>query len=175
MLNEIQSSGSERVNSLLPCAAKAESAVWKVLRGASSCSRNPCPLGRSLLQRTHLQDWRWGFLSPLFALAVEGHRFWELDKSNFGGWVVDFSCNAGHTGSISVWGRSPGGGNDNPFQQSCLGNPLDRRAWWTMVHGFTKCLMWLGYWAQAWASLGDHCSAYQAQHTIYWQERKVDG
>ena len=33
---------------------------------------------------------------------------------------------------------SPGGGNGNPFQYSCLGNPMDREAWWATVHGAAK-------------------------------------
>ena len=37
-------------------------------------------------------------------------------------------------------GRSPGGGNGNPFQYSCLGNPIDRGAWQATVHGVTKQL-----------------------------------
>ena len=39
------------------------------------------------------------------------------------------------TGSIPGLGRSPGKGNGNPFQYSCLGNPMDRGAWWATVHG----------------------------------------
>ena len=35
-------------------------------------------------------------------------------------------------------GRSPGEGNVNPFQYSRLGNPMDRGAWWTIVHGVAK-------------------------------------
>ena len=35
-------------------------------------------------------------------------------------------------------GRSPGGGNDNPLQYSCLDNPKDRGAWQATVHGVTK-------------------------------------
>ena len=35
-------------------------------------------------------------------------------------------------------GRSPGEGKGNPLQYSCLGNPLDRGAWWATVHGVTK-------------------------------------
>ena len=35
-------------------------------------------------------------------------------------------------------GRSPGGGNGNPIQHSCLGNPRDRGAWWATVHGVAK-------------------------------------
>ena len=36
------------------------------------------------------------------------------------------------------WGRSPGGGSDNPLQYSCLGNPMDRGDWWATVHGVAK-------------------------------------
>ena len=50
-------------------------------------------------------------------------------------------ANAGDAGdsvSISGSGRSPGGGNGNPFQYSCLENPVDKGAWWVTVHGVTK-------------------------------------
>ena len=42
------------------------------------------------------------------------------------------------TGSIPESGRSPGEGNSNPLQYSCLGNPMDRGAWWATVRGVTK-------------------------------------
>ena len=42
------------------------------------------------------------------------------------------ACNAGDVSSI------PGEGNGNPFQYSCLGNPMDRGAWWDTVHRVTK-------------------------------------
>ena len=48
------------------------------------------------------------------------------------------TCSAGDLGLISGWGRSPGEGNDNPLQYSCLGNPMDRGAWRATVHGVTK-------------------------------------
>ena len=41
-------------------------------------------------------------------------------------------------GSIPGLGRSPGGGHGNPFQYSCLENPMDRGAWWAIVHGVIK-------------------------------------
>ena len=46
--------------------------------------------------------------------------------------------NAGDPGSNPGLGRSPGEGNSNPFQYSCLENPVDRGAWWAIVHGVTK-------------------------------------
>ena len=42
--------------------------------------------------------------------------------------------NAGEPGSIPGWGRSPGQGNGNPLQYSCLENPMDGGAWWATVH-----------------------------------------
>ena len=45
------------------------------------------------------------------------------------------SCNAGDPDSILGSGRSSGGGNGNLFQSSFLGNPIDRGAWWAVVHG----------------------------------------
>ena len=47
-------------------------------------------------------------------------------------------CHAGDTVSISGSERSPGGGTGKPLQYSCLGNPMNRGAWWAIVHGVTK-------------------------------------
>ena len=41
-------------------------------------------------------------------------------------------------GSIPGSGRSPGGGNGNSLQYSCLENPMDKGAWWATVQGITK-------------------------------------
>ena len=49
--------------------------------------------------------------------------------------VKNPSANAGDPGSISGLGRSSGEGNGNPFQHSCLENPMDRGAWRAAVHG----------------------------------------
>ena len=46
-------------------------------------------------------------------------------------------------GSIPGWWRSPGEGNGNPLQYSCLENPMDREAWQATVHGVTKSWAWL--------------------------------
>ena len=46
--------------------------------------------------------------------------------------------NAGDLGSIPGLGRSPGEGNGNPLQYSCLENPMDGGAWWAIVHGVAK-------------------------------------
>ena len=48
------------------------------------------------------------------------------------------ACNAGDPGLIPGSGRSSGKGNGNPLQYSCLENPMDRGAWWAIVHGVSK-------------------------------------
>ena len=48
------------------------------------------------------------------------------------------ACIVGDSGSVPGLGRLPGGANGNPLQYSCLGNPMDRGAWWAPVHGVTK-------------------------------------
>ena len=46
--------------------------------------------------------------------------------------------NAGDLGSIPELGRSPGGGNGNLLQYSCLGKSMDRGLWWAIVHGVAR-------------------------------------
>ena len=48
------------------------------------------------------------------------------------------ACNVGDPGSIPGLGRSPGEGNGNPLQYSCLENPMDGAAWQTTVHGVAE-------------------------------------
>ena len=48
----------------------------------------------------------------------------------------EYACNAGGSGSVSELGRSPGEGNGNPLQYSCLENSMEKRVWW--AHGVAK-------------------------------------
>ena len=48
------------------------------------------------------------------------------------------ACSVGDPGSIPGSGRSPGEGNVNPLQYSCLENSMDGGAWWATVHGVAK-------------------------------------
>ena len=52
--------------------------------------------------------------------------------------VNNLPANSGNTGSIPGSGRSPGEGNGNPLQYSCLENPMDRGAWRATVRGVAK-------------------------------------
>ena len=51
------------------------------------------------------------------------------------------ACNAGDLGLIPGLGISPGEGNDNPLQYSCLENPMDRGAWRAIAHGVAESAM----------------------------------
>ena len=62
----------------------------------------------------------------------------------------------GHAGLIPGSGRSPGEGDINPLQYSCLGNPMDRGAWWVTVQGVTKIRTQLSDWAR------------RHKHTHHW-------
>ena len=67
--------------------------------------------------------------------------FWKRQKYGYSVVVKNLPANAGDTrdaGSISGSGRSLGVGNGNPFQYSCLGNPMDGGVWWATVHGVAK-------------------------------------
>ena len=52
--------------------------------------------------------------------------------------INNLPASTGEMDSIPTSGRSPGGGNDNPFQYSCLENPMDREIRQTTVHRVTK-------------------------------------
>ena len=52
--------------------------------------------------------------------------------------VENLPANIGDVGLIPELGRSPGGGNGNPLQYSCMENSMDRGAWQATVHGFAK-------------------------------------
>ena len=91
------------------------------------------------------------FLYVIFILATmnilptgEGHlgcylysRYGHIGFPS-GSAVKNPPTKAEDTGSIPGLVRSPGKGNDNPLQYSCLENPMNRGAWWATVHGVTK-------------------------------------
>ena len=73
----------------------------------------------------------WGFILP--CMTQQGLLRWFSSKES--------ACNAGvagDTGSIPGLGRSPGEGQGNPLQYSCLDNPMDRGAWWATVYKVSK-------------------------------------
>ena len=66
---------------------------------------------------------------------------WIFGGFSGGSVVKNLPTNTGDTGDVGLipgWERSPGEGNGNPLQYSCLENPMDWGAWWSTVHGVTK-------------------------------------
>ena len=53
------------------------------------------------------------------------------------------ACSAGDLGSVPGLGKSPGEGNGNPLQYSCLEDSMDRGVWWATVHGVARVRYWL--------------------------------
>ena len=86
---------------------------------------NSCPLSWCTHTHTHTHTYMSVCLSP--ASVFLGSSV-----------VKNLSPNAGDIGLIPGLERSPGEGNGEPFQYSCLGNAMDRGAWWITVHGVTK-------------------------------------
>ena len=66
------------------------------------------------------------------------------------------ACNEGNPGLIPGLGKSPGEGNGNPLQYSCLGNPMDEGAWWPTVHRIAK----------SWTRLSDFTIFIQVPFTL---------
>ena len=73
--------------------------------------------------------------------------------------VRPLPVNAGDLGLIPVSGRFPGEKNSNPFEYSCLGNFMDRGAWWATVHGVTKVTHNL-------ATKQQHIAVYNPGHSL---------
>ena len=79
------------------------------------------------------------------AFEMQGRFYAHLEVINWCFWgfpggseVKASACNEGDLGLIPGSGRSPGEGNGNPLQYSCLENPMGGGAWWATVHGVAK-------------------------------------
>ena len=76
--------------------------------------------------------------------SVGFHIRYPFSSGFPGGWVVtNPPANTGDKGSIPGSGRSPGKGNGNSLQYSCLGNAMDRGTWRATVRGVAKSWTWL--------------------------------
>ena len=79
----------------------------------------------------------------IFKLDCEGqvgNNRWLFPNTGLPWWLrgKESACQEGDKSSIPGSGRSPGVGNGNPLQYSCLGNPMDRGAWRATFHGVTR-------------------------------------
>ena len=73
----------------------------------------------------------------MYFLTVYMHTYIQLGFHG-GSDSKESACNAGDLGLIPGSGRSPGEGNGNPLQYSCLENSMDGGAWWVTVHEVAK-------------------------------------
>ena len=97
-------------------------------------------------------NWRWwiGMPGVLQSMGWQSVRHdWVTEPTD---WlklvpaVKNLPANAediGDAGLMPGLGRSSGVGNGNPVQYSYLGNPIDREAWWAVVHRIAKSWTWL--------------------------------
>ena len=83
-----------------------------------------------------LGDWDW----QVYTTMYKTDKNWLYSTGGFPGIQVgkESACSAGDLGSIPGSGRSPGEGNGNPLQYSCLENPMDRGAWRATDHGVAR-------------------------------------
>ena len=109
--------------------------------------------------------WIWYLLTPCTFLLSQVNILWTSLFSSF----INFKQRIYHGVDITHWdfqrysgkestcqfrrcklipglGKSPGGGNGNPIQYSCLENPLARGAWWATVHRVSESWTWLSNW-----------------------------
>ena len=77
---------------------------------------------------------------PLRTVFAASQRFWIFPGGSDGKASAYNAYHVGDLGSIPGSGRSPGEGNGNSFQYSCLENPMDGGTWWATVHGVAKSL-----------------------------------
>ena len=89
---------------------------------------------RGISRRKHL-----GCVMDLRTKELQNKQQIFIGKGFPGAWAVkNPPANAGNAGSVPGSERSPGEGNGNPLQCSCLENPIDRGAWWATVYGVGK-------------------------------------
>ena len=108
----------------LPASTTSIPCSWSGLQGENSSNR---PLRRTSQKPSILLDDQ-DKTSVRQSLGIFPHS--SVDKESV--------CKAGDQGSIPGLGRSPGEGNGNPLQYSCLENTMERGAWWATVHGVAK-------------------------------------
>ena len=102
---------------------------------------------------------RWWMAKPDVLLSMGSQRVrhnwvteliqnWKQNSFPGDSVVKNFPVTGEDANSISGSGRSPGEGNGRPLQYSCLGNPLEREAWWATDHEVTKSWTQLNNWKQ---------------------------
>ena len=102
-------------------------------------------------------------------LEIKWSSFCELNLKVPGGSdSKEPACTAEDPGWIPGWGISPGRGNGNPVQYSCLGNPMDRGAWRAIIYGFTRV-------RHCWVTKPPPCLILlQGGNGLYWGKKHLE-
>ena len=123
----------EFTQKLLEAWIQVEKSQWRRV----DRSPGPCPAVWSVQPITHvsfpLASSPFG-LEAFLALKWNGRKLWALEFADHNSKelktlvVKNLPANAGDPGSVPGWGKSPGGGNGNPHQYSCLGKSYGQRS-----------------------------------------------
>ena len=95
----------------------------------SSCFPAPTVMGREGGKAQYLKEW--------YSLRI-GHKLIITNRSRIANQLTSTRPGASRVLNLSLPVRGAEEGNGNPLQCSCLENPIDRGAWWAIVHGVTK-------------------------------------
>ena len=161
-------------------------AVWLGLPSQLPELCSPSP-GQILWTTLPPQNWSPGVNGPTLPVCCQGWFHFIISKVPFSKclklWSQGFPSSTvvknllskagdtGNAGSIPGWGRSPGGGNGNPLQCSCLEHPTDRGAWQATVHRVAKSQTWQSHArmppSQTWSQRTGHLT--YTVHLILWK------
>ena len=129
------------------CLPLVQSAMnKKVERWAGLCGNQSCPfqgLWRGNQYFSYTVSWNRKTVRISRQVKRAGYKLYRRQTLSFPGGSVVSACQAGDVGSIPGLGRSPGEGNDNLLQYSCLENPMDQGVWQAAVHRGAKTCIWL--------------------------------
>ena len=111
----------------------------------------------------------WSLAWRILSITLLASEVSAIVRSFDHSWVKASACNAGDLGSVPGSGRSPGEGNGNPLQYSCLENPTDGGTWWATVHGVPKSQTRLSDFT--WAFFGS--TEAKSSISLHWSLRKA--
>ena len=132
----------------------------------------------------------WSDLAVAYSgILVGNKKEWSNDASQVVLEVRNPPTNAGDTRDAGLTpgsGRSPGGGNGNPLQYSCLENPMDRGAWKATVYGVAKSWSWLSDWTRTrndschnsddtWKRPSERNESQRAPHMVWFPLKEMSG
>ena len=113
---------------------------WSVPNQGSHCLPFPCFAFFGEAPSMESDSWIWEEKSQVQVIRLivrvsQAELRWVFPGGSDG---KESACNAGDPGSIPRSGKSPGEGNGNPLQYSCLENPMDREAWQATAYGVAQ-------------------------------------